>query len=155
MTHEANKSAQDSINNFNKSLSFLVNAIFSKNKKDNDILRLKDQLSVAQKVSSMTVIEKVGPYIYDHADIIQNKRVSALLNKDFSGEMQTAYTKAGMVLDGDQKDQGMNLISICKKTWHTFSPQEQGVIWNHLQTLLKSYCGYLLALRNASTAALR
>jgi len=154
--NDATTAANKAVATFNASLSTLVAAIASKNRQDTNVIKLKDHMAIAMRESPSLVVEKVGPHIIKYSDVIEHRRIKMLLDNDFSDDVRHAYEESsGGTVDADSLDYGLDMIQICRKTWHQFTDAEKNVIWKHLTTLLVQYATYLMACKKTSTASIK
>lgn len=128
---------------FSDELGFMINCLWSRNKKDADILQIKDQYSVIRKENTTVIIEGAGPYIWKYREQISKSNVNFFLASDFKDEL--AVASASQIPEMTSFEDLPAILTKIKRTWHLFSPEEQEILKNKSKSLLSAYAGYISA----------
>jgi len=121
-----------SILEFTLDMTFIVNIIYNKNKKDTDIEEIRDGYLLAKNENPECIIINAGPYLWKYREQVSLDNFNELLNNDFSTE--TSNSNSNKV---------QAILNKIKKTWHLFKPLEQDSIKKRLKTMLTYYATYL------------
>jgi hypothetical protein len=125
---------------FNRILAQISKSMYNKNKLDNDIIEMKEQLEVALKEIPLDIFERAGEYIWKYREEIAASKVDEFLKKDYKEDVITEFKKEknGNV-DETEIQRILAFITTVKRTWRFFNSTEQGEIVKKFQELLKQY----------------
>lgn len=129
------------IRDFTNGLSFLASAALSKNKRDDDFQRRFDEFSLAKRDAPEGVLKIAGPPLWDFREDIKAGNVDRFLKSDFKDEI-VKYAD-GRIPNSDLIEEDQELINKIKRSWHLFTPAEQGEMVKRVQGLVANYAQYL------------
>lgn len=119
------------IKEFNKNITFLLNSILSKLPKDDDLLQIKNQYSIARNNAPSLIITEAGPYLLRFKKQILNKEINYFVNDDtFRNEVSSLSSS------------DINILSILNKlqlAFNDFTEAEQDIIIAKIQSMLLAY----------------
>ena len=137
---------QDTVNtavkNFCQDMTFIIDVVYGKNKKDNLLIDVRDKFVVIRKENPNGIVEVAGPYIWKYREQIKNKDANFFLHNTFENDI---INSQGGVAEITPIDDITVILNKCKLTWHTFQKIEQDTIMKHVQNLLRSYATYVSA----------
>jgi hypothetical protein len=131
---------------FISNLNSVVDAVYQKNKKDNDMQAIKDKFDVVRKENPIGLVEMAGPYIWKYREKIKNENTSFFLNNSFEEDIQKAREDSQLAEITEYEDVPV-LLNKIKRTWHSFMPAEQQILIKKIQALLADYVGYISSCR--------
>jgi hypothetical protein len=124
-------------------LSFTVNAMFTKNKKDPDICKIKDGFSIVKNETPELVLKRAGPYLWKYRNQIGSRDDKFFLNSDFKDDI-ASVSESGIPEMTEFSDFPA-MIQKLKHTWHLFTVPEKTHLWEKIANMLSQYAGYLQA----------
>lgn len=131
---------EECVKEFNRTLSQISKSMYNKNKLDNDILEMKEQLEVALKEVPLDIFERVGEYIWKYREDIAAGKADEFLKKDYKEEVMIEITKkSNENVDETEIQRILMFITTVKRTWRFFNAKEQDEIIAKFQDLLKHY----------------
>jgi hypothetical protein len=146
MRRELLQNKDTSVRDFIANLTFIIEAVYSKNKRDPEMIGLRDKYSVARKESPEKIIEITGPKIWKYRKPISEGKVSFFLDNDFSEDIEEMQDSQSPQEPNSEKNRDLvELLDRARKVWEIFSPTEQTVIVKKVQGLLQYYSCYLSA----------
>jgi hypothetical protein len=132
---------------FISELSFVINALYSKNTNDNDFIFIKDGFAVAKNENPTVVLMVSGPYLWKYREQIENSNITFILQNDYETEIEEAKEK---LQSTDKYNQIKDILKKIKSTWHLFSEPEQSMIIKKMQKLIISYATFVGAEKKMS-----
>jgi hypothetical protein len=130
---------EKSVVDFTSEMTFIVNAMFNKNKKDDDIIGIRDGYLIAKRENPECIIVQVGPYFWKYRDTISSGNLNPLLNSDFRDDISAQ----GYMPEVSSYDQIQAVMSKVKRTWHLFTPVEQETMKKKFKFMVSCYATYL------------
>lgn len=135
-------SQDKSVTNFISNLNVILNAVYQKNKKDDDMNSLRDKFNVVRKENPNGLVEMAGPSIWKYREKIKDENVNFFLNNSFEEDIKEAQEKASVAEISEFEDVPV-LLNKAKRAWHSFTLIEQQTIIKTIKTILQSYATYL------------
>jgi hypothetical protein len=153
-------SRQELLNNKDKSMksflsdiSFIIEAVYSKNKTDSDMLEIRDKFAVARRENPSGLVEIAGPYIWKYREQIKNEQVNFFLDRDFFEDIKEAkQTKGEEIVEMTEFEDVPVIMDKVKKTWVMFQKPEQQTLIKKVQSMLQHYCRYISVSRELDKA---
>lgn len=133
------KDCDNAVKKFCRTLLLIAKAMHSKNKLDNDINELYEQLKIAVRDIPMDVFELAGEYVWENRENIAKGNMKEFLRKDYKEEIETEIAKGNHISDSADVESVQKLISKIKRTWRLLNDTEQKDMTKKLQTLLEQY----------------
>lgn len=131
---------EECVKEFNRTLAQISKSMYNKNKLDNDIIEMKEQLEVALKEVPLDIFERVGEYIWKYREDIAAGKAEDFLKKDYKEEVVAEVKNEN---DGNADETEIQrilaFITTVKRTWRFFNATEQGEIVKKFQDLLRHY----------------
>ena|SRR5271170_5611732 len=137
---QALKQKDDSIDGFISDITFVVNATHEKNRKDNDIISIRDGFLVARRENPEVVMLQIAPYLWKYRQDIINKNFNKLLNNDYEEEISEI---TGSLPEYSNFDKVTSIMQKIKRSWHLFSSAEQNIIQTKFIKLISHYATYI------------
>lgn len=132
----------NAVKQFVSDMTFIIEAIYQKNKKDPQIIELKDNFCIIRREDPTAIIAKAGPYLWKYREQIKQQNIAFFLNNEFEADIATATT-AGKFLEATTFEDLPILLEKCKNTWHLFQTTEQEALIKKIRGLLRSYALYI------------
>lgn len=123
-------------------LRYLVNTLWLKNQRDDDICDLKRRVGIATNSNPVTIIKLAGPYFFKYRESLSNRKVDFFLNKDYKEEVEELATQQNISVE--LKSAG-EVIAKIKDTWKSFNEQEKHIILTKSVEMLSQYARFLTA----------
>ena len=133
-----NTSCQD----FCSHLRFMVNTLWLKNQRDDDISDLKRRVGIATTSNPVTIIKLAGPYFFKYRESLSQRKVDFFLGKDYKEEVEELATQQNISVELKSAGEVINKI---KDTWKTFNEQEKHIILTKSVEMLSQYARFLTA----------
>jgi hypothetical protein len=134
------KNKTEFLHKYLNKLMEIINAMYSKNKKEPEIIELRDKFLVAKKEVPEKIINDTGPYLWTYREQIKKREIKKLLENDFQEEIgQYKETIPSM----EKFEKIPHLINQIKRTWHLFTSAEQNAMFTLLQELTGYYASYV------------
>lgn len=131
----------NAVKQFVSDMTFIIEAIYQKNKKDPQIIELKDKFCIIRREDPTAIIAKAGPYLWKYREQIKQQNITFFLNNEFETDI-VAATPAE-VLEATTFEDVPILLEKCKNTWHMFQITEQETLIKKIRGLLRSYALYI------------
>jgi hypothetical protein len=131
-----------SMSKFNADLTSIVNAVYSKNKKDDEIISIKDKLSIARKENPVGLIEIAGPHIWKYREQIERENISFFIRNNFENDIIEASKEIAEITEFEKTSV---LLDKAKSVWHMLLKEEQIHMIKLIKSLLQHYSTYLSA----------
>ena len=128
------------ISDFVNEMTFVVNAMFEKNKKDNDIIEIRDGYMVAKRENPDCILKLVGPYFWKYRADITSGKMNDLLKNDYKDDIMEAQ---GSLVDTSNFDKIQSIMSKIKRTWHLFTIHEQEILKGKFIKMVSIYATYV------------
>lgn len=136
---ECNKVKEDCVKGFNDVMTFIINALHSVNKSDDDIITIRDSYLTAKTESPDCIILQAGPYVWKYREEISSENINSLLKNEYNNEITTVQQT---LPDASKMDQIQILLAKVKRSWHLITPMEQTTLKKKFKDLLKQYATY-------------
>lgn len=126
-----------------KDLGDIVAAMFSKNKRDADIMKIKDGYAIIRNENPNLIVEKAGPYFWKYREQIKGRKESFFIGNDFKDEL--AEARESGIAEMNEFDDFPAIIAKLKRTWHLLTAVEKETMWNKVASILSHYASYVAA----------
>ena len=137
-----NETKDKSVADFVRDMTFVVNAIVLKNKKDEHMTEIRDKYLVAKTETPDSILQYAGPYFWKYREAIRNGKMAEIINNDFTSEIADFNNS----LKDDASFETINvIIDKIKRTWNFFSESEKIAMIAKFKNLLSSYSTYVMA----------
>lgn len=134
------KDKDNSVEKFTAEMTFIVNAMHSKNVKDNDLIEIRDGYMTAKTMNSECIIMQAGPYFWRYREVINSGNLNKLLDSDFKEEITEIQ---GVLPESSSFDKVQIIMGKIKRIWHLFMPNEQEIIKKKFKLMVAHYATYL------------
>jgi hypothetical protein len=132
------KSSQD----FCGHLKFLINTLWLKNQRDDDIIDLKRRVGIATSTNPMMIIKMAGPYFFKYRVSLSKRQADFFLDKDFKDDVREVAVELEMT---DEINTAHEVIKKVKKTWTSFNDPEKNILLTKAIEMLGFYAKFLMA----------
>jgi hypothetical protein len=134
---------ESSMKVFITDFGYVITAMYNKNKRDADVMKIKDGYQIIRNENPKLVMEMAGPYLWNYREEIKGRKESFFLNNDFKKELAEAQ-KSGVAEMTDFEDLPA-IIGKMKRTWNLFTAVEKETIWGKVTSMLSQYASYVAA----------
>lgn len=131
-----------SVAKFASIMTFIVNAVHSKLRHDDDFNEIRDGYLAARTENPECIMMVAGPYVWEYREIIMSGNLKPLLNKDFRAEISERsddIRKSARI----SIDKIYILVEKIKKVWFDFKSSEQEVLKQKFKDMVGQYATYL------------
>ncbi len=135
---------EESATKFCKNLRYLMNCLYLKNKKDDDILQMQERVRIATQTNPITVIQTAGPYFYKYRNQLAKRDMNFFLSPetDFRNDVAEANRTNGGDIDVDSTPE---VVQKMRETWSQYSSPERNVIMQKAVEMLGYVAQYTKA----------
>jgi len=123
---------------YNQKITYLVNCIYMKRKRDDDIAQIKERISLLRTTDPIMLIERSGPLLVKYKDQILKGDVKFFMDNDFQEDIDEQSSQ-----HGDTGHNPHELMLKIKETWGHFNPAEHNIIIQTVQIMLQKFAQYL------------
>jgi hypothetical protein len=141
----------DSVRDFVNALNQVISAVYSKDKRDDSIIAIRDKFNVIRKEAPDRVITMAGPYLWKYREQIGEGNVNFFLNCDFEEDIKEAQRDSELA-EITEFSEIPKLLGKAKRIWHCFTKEEKNVVMNHIKTMLQKYACYVSAEKSLGDA---
>jgi len=134
-----------SVTEFTKEMTFVVNSMHARNKKDEDITEIRDGYMIAKKENPECIIMQAGPYFWKYRETIKEGNANALLKNDFKDEITEVQ---GTLPDYSGFDKVQPVMNKIKRTWNLLTPIEQDIMKKKFNKMVAHYATYVGACKH-------
>ncbi len=121
---------------------FMMNMLWLRNQKNEDITDLKRRITIATNSNPVTIIEIAGPQFFKYRESLKARQVDFFLNKEYMDEIKEVQTVHDVKGDTSSADE---VIKTIKTTFSSFKDAEKTIILNKAIEMLSFYTQYLIA----------
>jgi hypothetical protein len=126
------------VTEFVTTITYLVNSLFSTNRRDDDIIQMRDRYFLVKDENPELLLIQTGPYVWEFREKIMDDDIDFFLNNSFQKQIDSFK-------QDKEKPMINTLIQKIKTAWKNFTPIEQNILRGKIKDLVKFYACYLSA----------
>jgi hypothetical protein len=136
---EYNAQKDKASKDFLTKMTFIVNAMYNKNKNDGHLIEVRDGYMTAKNENPDCIVMLAGPQFWTYRQTINSGILDSLLDSDFKDDIAK--------IEGAEKylEKIQIVMKKVKDTWLTFNADEQKVFKEKFKGMVGDYASYLKA----------
>lgn len=131
----------EEVKKFNKIVLELVGVLIQADKKNKDLVDIRDKVIAAKGTTPTLLIEEGGPIFLSYKEQIKTGKLESLMNINYQDKLNEFAQKAE--LKAESVDEVTKMINFIKSMIQKFSEPEKAVIAKNLKKALAAYAKYV------------
>ena len=118
-------------------LKYLINCLYVKNKRDDEVIQLRERLNIAARTNALLVIETAGPFFMQYRKEISGRNAEFFMNADFTGDIAKST--------GNKVEETPEVVVKMRNTWSEYKQSEKEDILKKIAAMLKYVATFMKA----------